>query len=153
MGGRHQYDEQLLVDLLVEGELTLTEIARRVGVTAATVSSVARGRTRRDLYKEICRRRGPTQQDKAMHTGADYIRPLLLTQLKVAMSEKGETARKCREFLLSKLLFTGRSARGASPEARGEDTEQAETLADIQRELAEITGLGLEDQDEPDAEA
>jgi transcriptional regulator with XRE-family HTH domain len=152
MAGRDRYDEQLLVELMAEGSLSQKEIARRVGVTQTTISRIATGRSRPDLYKRICTLRGPTERDKAMHTGSDYIRALLLTQLKVAMDQQGETARKCREYLLNKLLFTGKKP-GPRPGGGPEIDDEALTLAEIQRELAEIAGPGFEPEapaEEPD---
>ncbi len=102
---RSKYDEDLLVELLARDHLTYREIARRVGVSESMVSQIASGKTRPDLRERISRWLH-TRRDDALRAGQTFIRPLLMTQLKVAMEEDGETARKCREFLLNRLLFT-----------------------------------------------
>ncbi len=49
-----RYDEDLLVRLIAEGQVSYRKIAEQVGISAMTVSNVARGRRRRDLYDRIC---------------------------------------------------------------------------------------------------
>jgi transcriptional regulator with XRE-family HTH domain len=101
---RTRYDENLLVELLARDHLSQREIARRVGVSESLVSQIASGRARPDLHERIGKWIS-TRRDDALRAGQTFIRPLLMTQLKVAMEEDGETARKCREFLLNRLLF------------------------------------------------
>lgn len=138
---RH-HDEDLLVDLLAAGELGCPEIARRTGFSRTQVWRIAKGQTRPDLQERIRLRRPHSQ---ALQASQDYIRPLLLTQLRVALETKGETARKAREYLLGKLLFNSTPGRGAKSTAAPTPSEQMElddasVLPAIQRELAQITG-------------
>jgi transcriptional regulator with XRE-family HTH domain len=101
---RSKYDEDLLVKLLAQGQLTREEIARRVGLSARTVRRIASGASRPDLHEKV-RNYGAICDIQAVRIGKSFVRPLLMTQLKVAMEPKGETQRKAREFLLNRLLF------------------------------------------------
>ena len=71
-----RYDEDLLVRLIAEGQLSYRKIAEQVGVSAMTVSNVARGRRRRDLYDRIC----CTVEDahrRAHRLASSYLWPLV----------------------------------------------------------------------------
>ena len=50
---KNRYDEDLLVRLVAEGQTSYRKIAERLGVSPNTVSTVARGVFRRDLYERI----------------------------------------------------------------------------------------------------
>jgi predicted transcriptional regulator len=120
--GRKRFDEDLLVRLMAEDRWTQHHIARRVGISQAMVSQIARGKTRRDLLERIRRCRNQWQKE-ARHLAEDHVRSLLIKHLQVAIEETGETARKCREYLLNQLLFprdsrSGRSGRSGSGESK-----------------------------------
>ncbi len=123
-GGKKPFDEDLLVRLMAEDRWTQRQIAARAGLSQAMVSQIARGRTRRDLLERVRRRRNQWQK-QARTLAEDHVRSLLIKHLQVAIEETGETARKCREYLLNQLLFPkdarpGRSGRSgkAEPESR-----------------------------------
>lgn len=133
MTRRHKskYDEELLVELLARDHLTHREVARRVGVSESLVSQICSGKARPDLHERIGQWLS-TRRDDALRAGQTFIRPLLMTQLKVAMEEDGETARKCREFLLNRLLFA--PARGpASPAAEAEHPMPMERIPGLEK--------------------
>ena len=48
-----KYDEDLLVELIAEGDVSHADIAEKVGITRRTVWSVANGHSRRDLQLKI----------------------------------------------------------------------------------------------------
>ena len=98
-----RYDEHLLVRLIAEGQLSYRKIAEQVGVSAMTVSNVSRGRRRRDLYERIC----CTVEDahrRAHRLASSYLLPLVAAHVKEAIEGTGETARKCREFLIRTFM-------------------------------------------------
>ena len=98
-----RYDEDLLVRLIAEGQLSYRKIAEQVGVSAMTVSNVARGRRRRDLYDRICCTVEDAQR-RAHRLASSYLWPLVAAHVKEAIEGTGETARKCREFLIRTFI-------------------------------------------------
>ena len=97
------YDEDLLVELIADGELSHTEIAERVDVSRRTVWSIANGRSRPDLQQQIADTTEGYRQ-AAIRTAAKYMQPLLMKQIKIALEGEGETSRKAREFLLKNFM-------------------------------------------------
>ena len=98
-----RYDEDLLVRLIAEGQLSYRKIAEQVGVSAMTVSNVARGRRRKDLYDRICCTVEDAQR-RAHRLASSYLWPLVAAHVKEAIEGTGETARKCREFLIRTFI-------------------------------------------------
>ena len=99
------YDEDLLVELIAGGDVSHTEIAERVGVSRRTVWRIASGHSRPDLQRKVADTVEGIRQ-ATIRLAAKYMRPLLKKQIKVALEGDGETARKCREFLLKTFMIT-----------------------------------------------
>ena len=127
---KRRYDEDLLVQLIAEGKLSYRQIAEQVGLSAVSVSTIARGITRPDLYERICLAVEDAQR-RARRLAANYLLPLVAAHVKEALEGTGETARKCREFLIRTFInrpdpagrFVGRTAvptAAAKPVSRGE---------------------------------
>ena len=98
-----KYDEDLLVELIADAELTHTEIAERVGISRRTVWLIANGRSRPDLQQQIADTVQGYRQ-AAIRTAAKYMQPILMKQIEVALEGEGETSRKAREFLLKNFM-------------------------------------------------
>jgi hypothetical protein len=117
-----RYDEDLLVELLISGRESQRTIARRVGISQGMVSRIANGQARPDIYARV--REGKSQwRSDAKDLAQSYLRDLLVRQLHVAMQDKGETSRKCREYLLDNLLFGTKTGRGRKGQTE-QDTRQ-----------------------------
>ena len=99
------YDEDLLVELIACGDVSQTEIAERVGVSRRTVWRIANGHSRPDLQQKIADTVEGFRQ-ATIRMAAKWMKPLLSKQIKVALEGDGETARKCREFLLKTFMLT-----------------------------------------------
>ena len=99
------YDEDLLVELIACGDVSQTEIAERVGVSRRTVWRIANGHSRPDLQTRIADTVEGIRQ-ATIRLAAKWMKPLLHKQIKVALEGDGETARKCREFLLKTFMIT-----------------------------------------------
>ena len=99
------YDEDLLVRLVAAGRLSCRQIAAEVGVSAQTVSAVARGVKRADLHERICRTVEAAAR-RARRRAADSLWELVDKHVTEALAGTGETARKCREFLIRTFLNT-----------------------------------------------
>ena len=96
---KKNYNDDLLVALIVRGDVSFGRIARIIGLSRATVSAVANGLARPDLQPRI--QAGLAAQKQAIERlGARYLRPLLAKHIKIGMEGDGQLARKCREFVL-----------------------------------------------------
>lgn len=126
------YDEELVVTLLAKGELTYAQIAKRVGITESMVGKIARGESRKDLYGRICRRIRQFRR-RTCRLVASWQPNVLKKHIAVGIESDGETARKCREFLLKPIL--------EGPEMREPDDDGGEAWHgwDIYSELSEQT--------------
>jgi len=155
-----KYDENLLVELLADGELAHTEIAERVGVSRQTVWLIANGRSRPDLQQKIADTVEGYRQ-AVIRTAAKYMQPLLMKQVRVALEGEGETSRKAREFLLKNFMeiLTDQPAQ-AVEKRRNQlnekrliqaDEQYEKNLAD-EREVAQALDLEFECDYEDDYE-
>jgi len=99
------YDEDLLVQLLVEGTLSYRKIADRVGASRTTVSNISRGRSRPDLYERICQLVEDTHR-RTRRRAAASIEAVYEKYLAIALESEGETARKACEFILKTFANT-----------------------------------------------
>jgi DNA-binding XRE family transcriptional regulator len=97
------YNEDLLVELIADSELTHGEIAQRVGVSRRTVWLIANGRSRPDLQQQIADTVEGYRQ-AAIRLAAKHMRVVLEKQIQVALADNGETSRKAREFLLKNFM-------------------------------------------------
>lgn len=97
-------NEDMLVGLIAAGELSQRAIAERVGVSRRTVWRIANGLSRPDLQRKIAAVVEGYRQ-AAIRTAARYMKSLIEKQVEVALTGRGETARKCREFLLKTFML------------------------------------------------
>ena len=100
-----KYDEDLLIELIAEDRLSHSEIAEKVGVSRRTVWRIANGQSRPDLQKKLSAVAEGYRQ-AVIRLAAKHMEKLLKKQMKVALEEDGETARKSREFLLKTFMLT-----------------------------------------------
>ena len=98
------YDEDLLVELIAGGDVSQTEIAEKVGVSRRTVWRIANGLSRPDLQTKIAATVEGIRQ-ATIRMAAKWMKPLLHKEIKTALEGDGETARKCREFLLKTFMI------------------------------------------------
>ena len=98
------YDEDLLVELIACGDVSQAEIAERVGVSRRTVWRIASGHSRPDLQQKIADTVEGIRR-ATIRMATKWMKPLLTKQIKVALEGDGETARKCREFLLKTFMI------------------------------------------------
>ena len=94
------YDDDKMVELIAAGELTPGEIAKRLGVNRVTVWRIIHGKSRPDLQGRL--------DDavigyvvEARRVGVRWLRKLIEKHAAVGFECEGETARKCREFVIN----------------------------------------------------
>ncbi len=111
-------NQDLLVKLIADGELPQARIAEIVGVSRRTVWRIANGLSRPDLQRKIAAAVEGYRQ-AAIRAAARHMKALLEKQVEVALTGDGETARKCREFLLKTFML-------AIPEQTAKTEERTE---------------------------
>ena len=99
------YDEDLLVELITDAELTHGQIAERVGISRRTVWSIANGHSRPDLQQKIADTVEGYRQ-VVVRLAARHMKSVLLRHIEEAVEGQGETARKSRDFLLTTFMKT-----------------------------------------------
>ncbi len=97
-------NEDMLVELIAAGEFSQKRIAGIVGVSRRTVWRIANGFSRPDLQRRIAAVVEGYRQ-AAIRAAARHMKALLEKQVQVALEGDGETARKCREFLLKTFML------------------------------------------------
>ena len=97
-------NEDMLVKLIAEGRLSHGRIAERVSVSRRTVWRIANGLSRADLQPKIAAVMEGHRQ-AAIRTAAAHMKSLIEKQVEVALTGEGETARKCREFLIKTFIL------------------------------------------------
>ena len=109
-----KYDEDLLVELLADGDLSHEKIAEQVGICRRTVWRIANGLSRPDLQQKVDDVIEGYRQ-AALRLAARHMKALLEKQIAVALEGDGETSRKSREFLLKTFMtaMSGEPARTA----------------------------------------
>ena len=134
---RHGYDEDLLVTLIAQGRLSCRKIAGRVGISASMVGAVARGDKRPDLYERICQVVEYAHR-RVRRLVADSMLALAKKHLHEALQGTGESARKCREFLMRTFLNTSDPAGRHVGQAAGPNA--AKPTRDEQALIAALRG-------------
>ncbi len=97
------FDRYLAVELIAAGRLTLSQIARRLGVNKTTVWGITSGRTHPELQGRIA------ELTRMYHVAGrrlvvKWLKALLSKHIKNGIEGSGETARKCREFAINKFM-------------------------------------------------
>ena len=120
-------NEDMLVELIADGELSHGLIAQRVGVSRRTVWRIANGVSRPDLQRRIAAVVEGYRQ-AAIRLAARHMKGLLEKQIEVALGSEGETARKCREFLLKTFMLAIPEAAAKVEEKREPEVEEDKPL-------------------------
>jgi len=112
MARHKKYDEDKLVELLSSGMYRHETIAEIVGLSANFVYRVSKGKARVDLYERIQKKtKGPLSD--TMLLGKSWVKNVLAKHVNIALTD-GETARKCREYVLDHFLFGDEATRDSS---------------------------------------
>lgn len=102
---RRGYDEDLLIELISRGDLSTPEIARRTGLSRATVWRILAGKARSDLQPRIRQAVADHQRQLNIVTRR-ALGSLVSMHISQGLKGQDELARKCREFVI-KLIWNG----------------------------------------------
>ena len=113
---RATYDDDALVEMIAEGQLTYKTIGERVGISEGQVKKIALGQRRKDLARRLWDAEDGILNE-ARRIGSRYARNLIMEQVRLGLTGEGEPARRAREFLL-KFTMSARPRRKDLPEER-----------------------------------
>ncbi len=107
-GHKHKsYDDHELVEMIAAGTLSYAQIGEKAGLAGATVSDIARGIKRLDLQPRI-HAAAQSYRDQARQVGTAHLRTVVTKHITVGVNTEGETARKCREYVMNNSLAEGK---------------------------------------------
>ena len=109
MPKRRHYNEDWLVVALAAGKESHAAIARQAGLSPSHVWRIAAGRTRSDLQPRIAAARAAVNS-QLHRVASQYAAAMLARHVKLGFESDGETARKCREFVISQAFDAQRDA-------------------------------------------
>jgi DNA-binding XRE family transcriptional regulator len=121
------YDENLLVELITDAELSHGQIAEKVGISRRTVWSIANGHSRPDLQQKIADTVEGYRQ-AVVRLAAKHMTAVLARHIKEAIEGQGETARKTRDFLLTTFMKTLSAEPAQAVQRQKAKREQQERL-------------------------
>ena len=110
---KHRYDDERLVELLVEKQHTHAQIAEEMGISVSLVKKIACGQRRPELQRRMWDAESGLMGE-ARRLGARYARGLISRQIEQGLTGEGETARRAREFVL-KWALASRPRRSELP--------------------------------------
>ena len=129
VGMKHRYDDERLIELLVEKQHTHAQIAEALGISASLVKKIACGQRRPELQRKMWDAENGLMGE-ARRLGARYARGLISRQIEQGLTGEGETARRAREFVL-KWALASRPRRGDLPVDWQEAMGEPATLANL----------------------
>jgi len=101
--GKYDYDGKAVVEAIARGAKSYTEIAAEHGVTRQCISQIARGRRREDLYLQIMEvQEGYVLQAQRLAVACAV--QVMAAHIREGLEGTGETARKCREYVINRVL-------------------------------------------------
>ena len=100
---RKGYDDELFISLVSRGDMSVTQIARRLGVNRSSIWRILTGRSRPDLQPRI-REVVRDHRRRVQLTAMRVLGGLVSKHITMGMDGEGELARKCREFII-KLIW------------------------------------------------
>ncbi|MHC4718298.1 MAG: hypothetical protein ACYS5V_15105 [Planctomycetota bacterium] len=143
------YDDDAVVDAIVRGE-SYAQVARAQGVTRACVSQIARGRRRRDLHDRIVEAQEAALMQARRLAVACAVQAMAV-HIREGIEGTGETARRCREYLLNRVL--GAPGKPAPPVPSAREPELGKALSALMEDLLGPTSStpmpDLDDRTEP----
>lgn len=125
-------DDEALVEAIVRGARSYAQIAREQGVTRACISQIARGRRRRDLHDRIVEAQEAALMQARRLAVACAVQAMAV-HIREGIEGTGETARRCREYLLNRVL--GAPGKPAPPVPSAREPERRPALSALMEDL------------------
>jgi len=97
------FDRHLAVELIASGQLTLSQIAERLGVHKTTVWGITTGRTHPEL-QPLIREAERHYRDRARRIGVKWSAQIVMKQIQVGLKDNGWVGLRARQDLLDRFL-------------------------------------------------
>ena len=97
------FDRHLAVELIASGQLTLSQIAERLGVHKTTVSRIVAGRSHPEL-QGLIREAEKQYRDRARRIGVKWSAQIVMKQIQVGLKNNGWVGLLARQDLLDRFL-------------------------------------------------
>ena len=97
------FDRHLAVELIASGQLTLSQIAERLGVHKTTVSRIVAGRSHPEL-QPLIREAEKQYRDRARRIGVKWSAQIVMKQIQVGLKDNGWVGLRARQDLLDRFL-------------------------------------------------
>ena len=110
------FDRHLAVELIASGQLTLSQIARRLGVHKTTVSRIVAGRSHPEL-QGLIREAERQYRDQARRLGVKWSPQIVMKQIQVGLKNNGWVGLRARQDLLDRFLSPEDHSDGYPPPA------------------------------------
>jgi hypothetical protein len=97
------YNDDQMVRLIAEGELSQRKIAECLGVNLSTVWTITHGLSRPDLQgriNDLIR----SLREEARRQGVRKLKAIIDKHIDVGLADDKEVARRCREFLINLFI-------------------------------------------------
>ncbi|MCY2930603.1 MAG: hypothetical protein NTV86_14110 [Planctomycetota bacterium] len=139
---RLQYDDEALVEMISEGQMTYKAIGQELGISEILVKQIAQGRRRKELGQRLWDAENGIVAE-ARRIALQYARHMVMEQIRLGLRGEGEPARRAREFVL-KFAVSSRPQRKDLP---GQKDRSPEWMLQMSREMGIVPW-----EDELDAE-
>ncbi|MCY2931290.1 MAG: hypothetical protein NTV86_17745 [Planctomycetota bacterium] len=127
---RLHYDDEALVEMISEGQMTYKAIGQKLGISGVLVKLIAQGRRRKELGQKFWDAENGILAE-ARRIAAQYARHMLMEQIRLGLRGEGEPARRAREFVL-KFAVSARPRRADVP---GQKDPSPEWMLQMSREM------------------
>lgn len=131
---RLNYDDDALVDMISDGQMTYKAIGQKLGISEVLVKQIAQGRRRKELGQRLWdAENGILAETRRIAT--HYARNMLMEQIRLGLRGEGEPARRAREFVL-KFVSWSRPRRSEVP---GQKDPSPDWMLEMSREVGAVT--------------
>jgi len=97
------FDRHLAVELIAAGQLTLAQIARRLGIHKTAAWRIATGRSHGEL-QPLIREAQQHYRDRARRIGTKWSAQIVMKQIQVGLKDNGWVGLRARQDLLDRFL-------------------------------------------------
>jgi len=144
------YDDDEVVEEIARGVKSYTEIAAEQGCTRQCISQIARGRRRKELHRRIMElQEGYLLQVRRLAVACAV--QAMAVHIREGLEGEGETARRCREYVMNHVLGKPGGPVPSLPEAKPEEFDVDAMVARVEERSALKYGVYPFD-DEPETE-
>ncbi len=123
------FDRHLAVELIASGQLTLSQIADRLGIHKTAAWRIMTGRSHPEL-QPLIREAQQHYRDRARRLGSKWMAQIVMKQIEVGLKNNGWVGLRARQHLLDRFLGAEDNPLPASARAFAETSRQGDAGQD-----------------------